>query len=181
MVCIDVTTIILCFLPAIYLTIILMISALSVISTIIVLDIYFNHDDEEPVPEWAQTLTRKFFIPVTCWHGNLPKCCSGEPVSPARDGDEEKSLTKLRPNSSKPNSASTIASRKTKLQNNGNIVEQDDNYGRKVMYATEPHKAYKWKEIALVLDRFFLYVFVILVVTASVVTLSLLISEYNSY
>ena len=156
-----------------------MISALSVIFTIVVLDIYFNHDEEEPVPEWAQNLMRKVLVPVTCWKGNCRTCCSGKPVSPAKDGDVEKSLTKLQANSSKPNSA--MKGRANPLKN-GNVVQPEDQYGkRESAYATEPETAYKWKEIALVLDRFFMYIFVFLVLTTSIVCLSLLISAYNMY
>ncbi|WAR09725.1 ACHB-like protein, partial [Mya arenaria] len=56
-------------LTATYLTIILMLSNLSVIFTIVVLDIYFNHDDDEAPPDWLQKFTKYFLVNITCWKG----------------------------------------------------------------------------------------------------------------
>ncbi|WAR09698.1 ACHE-like protein, partial [Mya arenaria] len=50
-----------------YLTIILMLSTLSVIFTIVVLDIYFNHDDDEAPTDWLQKFTKYFLVKITCW------------------------------------------------------------------------------------------------------------------
>ena len=163
------------FLTAVYLTIILMISALSVIFTIVVLDIYFNHDDEEPVPEWTQNLTRKFLVRVTFWKGHRPWCCCQDQVSPT-DDETEKSMTRLSQINSKPNSATN----KRKLPFDGMDVYPGNNYKDKVPAKTD-EQMYQWKEIALILDRFFMYIFMFTVVTVSVVCLSLLVAAYNNY
>jgi len=46
-----------------------MLSTLSVILTIIVLDVYFNHDDDESPPIWLQKFTKCFLVKITCWKG----------------------------------------------------------------------------------------------------------------
>ena len=43
------------------------------------------------------------------------------------------------------------------------------------------NKVYTWKEIALLMDRCFLFAFIFLVVTASIVCLALLASAYHMY
>ena len=152
-----------------------MISTLSVIFTIVVLDIYFNHDEEEPVPEWTQKFTRNFLVPITCWRGNSPTCCTAEKVSPADADDHSKSLTKLNVTESKPN---TPPKGRTELETNGRIRYPDDKY-KNCFSGLESERKYKWKEIALILDRCFMYIFIFLVVTASILCLSLLISANN--
>ena len=165
------------FISAVYLTIILMISALSVIFTIVVLDIYFNHDEEEAVPEWAQKFTRSFLVPITCWKGNCPTCCSGEQVSPAVDDDKSKSMTRLNATSSKPSSP---RKGRNKSESNGGMSYPDDKY-RDSLSGVLSEQKFKWKEIALILDRFFMYIFIFLVVSVSIICISLLISAYSSY
>lgn len=160
---------------SVYLTIILMISALSVIFTIVVLDIYFNHDDEEPVPDWTQNLTRKFLVRITFWKGHRPTCCCRDQVSPT-DDETEKSMTRLSQMNSKPNSET----KKMKLPLDGMDVYSGSKYKDNISAKTE-EQTYQWKEIALILDRFFMYIFMFTVIIVSVVCLSLLVAAYNNY
>ena len=55
-----------------------MVSALSVICTIIVLDVYFKTEDDTEVPEWLQK-----FVRVTCWNA---KVFCGAKISPVSEG-----------------------------------------------------------------------------------------------
>ena len=174
-----------------------MISTLSVIFTIFVLDIYFNHDDEEPVPEWAQKLTRSVLAPVACWHVT---CCSNRQISPATD-DEIKSESTVATDTSNSktkfvndtNSRTKFANVKgtnlpTKLPRttksvthmNGKVPEEK--YVREVSSVSSiGERNYKWKEIALILDRCFMYVFIFLVAIPSIVCLALMVAKYSEY
>ena len=77
---------------------------------------------------------------------------------------------------SKPNSAT----KKTKLPLDGMAGYPGDSYKDKFSTKTD-EQMYKWKEIALILDRFFMYTFIFLVATVSIVCLSLLVAAYNNY
>ncbi|XP_052231622.1 acetylcholine receptor subunit beta-like isoform X1 [Dreissena polymorpha] len=137
-----------------YLTIILMLSTLSVVFTIVVLDIYFNHADDETPPSWLQNLTRHFLVKVTCWKGVT--CCSKPKVSPGGDGEiltlneiTEKSETKDK---------WALDDERSKVAEGVGI------------------KFFSWKEVALILDRFFMHTFIFLVASSTVICMIILSS-----
>ena len=86
-------------------------------------------------------------------------------------------MTRLSQMNSKPNSAT----KRMKLPLDGiDHGYSDDKYEDNLPTKTDEQK-YQWKEIALILDRFFMYIFMFTVVIVSVVCLSLLVSAYNNY
>ncbi|XP_052812696.1 acetylcholine receptor subunit beta-like isoform X1 [Mya arenaria] len=146
-----------------YLTIILMLSTLSVIFTIVVLDIYFNHDDDEAPTDWLQKFTKYFLVKITCWKGGA--CCRQGKVKPSNVSDSRIALVDL-DKVIDDNIDRYSPGRKVALP------EDDDDNDEKNKKPEERH--YSWKEVALILDRFFMYLFVFLVVTVTVVCLSIL-------
>lgn len=160
---------------AVYLTIILMISTLSVIFTIFVLDIYFNYEEEEQVPDWAQKLTRNFLAPLACWH---VRCGGRRQISPAADEDMKSEATV-----SKVNPKLSNNSRRPTTQMNGKVkILPDEKLGREESTASSvEERTYKWKDVALILDRCFMYLFIFLVGIPSIVCLALMIAQYQEY
>ena len=158
-----------------------MISALSVVFTIFVLDIYFNYEEEEQVPDWAQKLTRSVLAPIACWH---TKCGSRRQVSPAayeeKDSEEKNSVNSHMANNtnSHNNRLKPAAKRREKVK-----ILPDKKLGREesVVSSDEEERQYKWKDIALILDRCFMYLFMLLVGIPSLICLALIVAHYHNY
>ena len=51
----------------------------------------------------------------------------------------------------------------------GDVIVDDEEDGNKI---------YSWKEVALILDRFFMYLFVVLIVGATLICLAIMGSKY---
>ena len=157
-----------------------MISTLSVIFTVVVLDVAFNHEEEEKVPEWAQILTRAFMAPIACWH---VKCCGNRQITPMRD--EEMIPIKAAPNGNNNNEDTPNKANKSPYIN-GKVKMQEENSERKkspwcCCSNNGQKRVYTWKEIGLIMDRCFMYIFIALVTIPSIVCLSLLIAKYAEY
>ncbi|WAR09727.1 ACHB-like protein [Mya arenaria] len=128
-------------LTATYLTIILMLSTLSVIFTIVVLDIYFNHDDDEAPPDWLQKFTKIFLVNITCWKGE--GCCRKGKVKPSNGSDSRIALVDL----------DNVKDAKTRINSpSRKVALTDDDRENK----NPEDKIFSWKEVALILDRFFM-------------------------
>ena len=161
-----------------------MISTLSVIFTVVVLDVAFNHEDEEEVPEWAQKLTRYFMAPIACWH---VKCCGNDKkVSPATDEEMES----VGPTSKDQNSNVKISNKTKNTPHmnvltpnmNGDVKTHDQNLEREASSVPfRGKRKYTWKEIALIMDRCFMYIFIVLVIVPSIVCLALMVAKYSEY
>ena len=145
---------------SLYLMIILALSALSVILTIFVLDVYFKSDDKT-VPDWLQSLTHGFLVRVTCWNDT---CLSQSKVAPKCDKatDESNAFDILRE-----------ASEVDHSEKNKGDFESGNNGNKRQM---EPMGKYKWKEIAQMLDKCFLCAYILLFVIATIVCLAVLAS-----
>ena len=134
-----------------------MMSALSVVFTIIVLDVYFNSDEDDEVPDWLQKFTRTFLVRITCSKGT---CSRRKQISPTNDSQENIFV-------------------KDSLKNGkpfGN--ENGDGHFDSNKHNESDKKVYTWKEIALLLDKFFVILFISLVSIVSVVCLSILASAW---
>ena len=145
---------------SLYLMIILALSALSVILTIFVLDVYFKSDDAT-VPDWLQSLTHGFLVRVTCWNDT---CLSQSKVAPKCDKatDESNAFDILRE-----------ASEVDHSEKNKGDFESGNNGNKRQM---EPMGKYKWKEIAQMLDKCFLCAYILLFVIATIVCIAVLAS-----
>ncbi|XP_060571964.1 neuronal acetylcholine receptor subunit beta-2-like [Ruditapes philippinarum] len=155
-----------------YLTIIFMLSTLSVIFTIVVLDIYFNHDDDEEPPRWVQTMTRLLLVKISMWKGE--RCCKKKKVSPKNKSSElSLSTVKLPLDGVEPfdSNAKTRYRGKNSDVVEVNHLEGDDDADE------DEIKIYSWKEVALILDRCFMYLFILLVIVTSIVCLGILASK----
>ena len=152
---------------SVYLTIILVLSALSVILTIFVLDVYFKPDDDN-VPNWLQSLTRGFLVRVTCWNA---KCCyqgkQGK-VTPASEKATpvgEKNVSKV----------SQEADELSHFEKDKNAVGYDT-------VGSSPHQEidekFCCKEIAQMLDMCFMYTYILLFVITTAICLGVLVSAY---
>ncbi|KAL4217015.1 hypothetical protein ACF0H5_023471 [Mactra antiquata] len=149
-----------------YLTIILMLSTLSVIFTIVVLDIYFNHSDDEEPPTWFQKFTRIFLVRFAMWKGH--GCCQKtkvDNVPSAEDGLNTEHKINTPGNTSFAFSKSNTVLEKEAIKN-------DDSTGSE---SSEPECIYSWKEVALILDRCFMYLFIFAVVVTTLICLVILI------
>lgn len=149
-----------------YLTIILMLSTLSVIFTIVVLDIYFNHDDDEEPPSWIQSLTRNFLVKMSMWKGT--RCCKKQTVQPSGDIIITSSCEKLPLEEIEGDNNAKNRYRPRKTDEQG----ETENEGG------EKKRMYSWKEVALIIDRCFMYLFIFLTVVVTVVCLAILASKY---
>lgn len=134
---------------SIYLAIILLLSALSVVGTIIVLDIYFNHQDDEDIPGWLQTLARVVLVRMAMWKG--ASWCRKARVHPN-------------------DFANTPANTKFNIRK-GKWIEEPSLTKNGV-----DKERLSWKEIALIMDRCFMYIFVFSTVICTVTCISILIS-----
>lgn len=151
-----------------YLTIILMLSTLSVIFTIVVLDIYFNHEDDDQPPAWLQSFTRIFLVRMSMWKGT--SCCKRQTVSPG-DGVAEINISSLQdklPITDIDGDVNENKLFKPKTFNNLDVNTKEED---------EDVNMYSWKEVALILDRCFMYLFIFLTVVVTVVCLAILIAK----
>ncbi|XP_045178295.2 acetylcholine receptor subunit beta-like isoform X2 [Mercenaria mercenaria] len=152
-----------------YLTIILMLSTLSVVFTIVVLDIYFNHDDDEEPPRWVQTLTRVFLVKMSMWKGE--KCCRRLKVNPKERSTLTASTVKLPLDDMAHDTNAKTRFRGTHME----LVDVDQS--EPDQQDEDDVKLYSWKEVALILDRCFMYLFIFLVLVTTVVCLGILASK----
>ena len=147
---------------SIYLSIILVLSALSVVLTIFMLDVYFK-SEEDTVPDLLQSFTHSFLVRVTCWNAT----CSSQ--------------GKVVPN---PNDVIAVSNAFKALRDTSELDNVDS--GKKIERnnANRSHqelkRTYNWKEIALMLDKCFMYIFILLVMIITVVFLAVLGLEYKS-
>ena len=148
---------------SLYLTIILVLSALSVILTIFVLDVYSKPSDAS-VPDWLQSFTRGFLVRVTCWN---VACTSKAKVAPkcVKASAESNNFNILR-------EASEI-----------DHFQRDKCSFESGIHDTKPqreaNRMFNWKEIAQMLDKCFVYTYVLLFMIATTVCLGVLVSAYN--
>ncbi|KAK3582644.1 hypothetical protein CHS0354_001690 [Potamilus streckersoni] len=144
---------------SIYLTIVLCLSVLTVILTIVVLDLYFNIEEDD-VPVWLKRLTHHVLIKFSCWKRNT--CCrlKIQPIEKEHVISSNKDITEL----TAINAVDIARGRKKKLDTTN----------------TEQSKIpeYTWKEIALIIDKFLLALFSILVLLTTVITLTILGTHY---
>ncbi|XP_053385791.1 acetylcholine receptor subunit beta-like [Mercenaria mercenaria] len=146
-----------------YLTIILMLSTLSVVFTIVVLDIYFNHDDDEEPPRWVQTLTRVLLVKMSMWKGE--KCCRKPKVNPQKRSTLTASNSKLPLDDMAHDANARPRFRGTHME----LMDVDQPvHGHQ---KEDDVKLYSWKEVALIMDRCFMYLFIFLVLVTTVVCL----------
>ena len=146
---------------SIYLSIILVLSALSVVLTISMLDVYFK-PEEDTVPNWLQSFTHSFLVRVTCWNAT---CSSqGKVVPNSNDVIAVSNASRVLRDTSE---LDNVDSGKKIGMNNANRSHQ------------ELKRTYNWKEIALMLDKSFMYIFILLVVIITVVSLAVLGLEYK--
>ncbi|KAL3855537.1 hypothetical protein ACJMK2_014744 [Sinanodonta woodiana] len=140
---------------SIYLAIILCLSALAVILTIVVLDLYFNIEGDD-VPAWLNWFTHHVMVNFSCWKRTT--CCNER----NRITPKDKKQVLPSSNTDLKLGASQVAN--AELGKNWNLTfdtsSADDN----------TILEYSWKEIALIMDKCFLYIFTFLVLLATLVT-----------
>lgn len=127
-----------------------MVSALSVIFTIFVLDVYFKTEDGTEVPERLQKFTRGFLVRVRCWH---TKVSSGAKISPVSEDWTRFNMTPDDTwNDKKINNKYGDDNIDTKISE---IEARSDKEQRlKAERAGLGNICYTWKEIALMMDIF---------------------------
>ncbi|KAL3855540.1 hypothetical protein ACJMK2_014747 [Sinanodonta woodiana] len=146
---------------SIYLAIVLCLSVLTVILTIIVLDLYFNVEDDD-VPDWLKRLTHHVLIKFSCWKRNTCGRAKSkvQPIEKDHVISSEKDITEV-------TAINDVDIAKGKIRE---------------IYATNTEQSkipeYTWKEIALIIDKFLLTLFAILVLLATVITLTLIGTHY---
>ncbi|KAK3582647.1 hypothetical protein CHS0354_001694 [Potamilus streckersoni] len=138
-----------------YLAIILCLSALAVILTIIVLDLYFNIEGDD-VPAWLNRFTHHVMVRFSCWKGTT--CYNGR-------------------NRVTPTNKKQVLLSSNAVLNLGDsqIADQELEKKRKLSFdkTTDDENTvleYSWKEIALIMDKCFLYIFLFLVLLATLIT-----------
>ncbi|XP_060578786.1 neuronal acetylcholine receptor subunit alpha-6-like, partial [Ruditapes philippinarum] len=148
-----------------YIACILFLQTLAVFLTVIYLDTYFNPDDK-PVPKWLHTITSSVLIKLACV-------------------DCSRINKKVSPNPSDMNNDSvTIPQHKSDYSKSEKIVSIEDYVGdrNEVWEADKPissDKEYSWKEIALLLDKVTMYIYLSLVTTLTVVTACVMLVHYG--
>ncbi|KAL3855538.1 hypothetical protein ACJMK2_014745 [Sinanodonta woodiana] len=155
---------------SIYLTIILCLSALTVILTNVVLDLYFNIEGDD-VPAWLNRFTYNVMVKFSCWKGTT--CCSRRNrVTP---NDEDKGISSNR--ILKLNVPVGDLSRNAKASNEDQVKESKMSLDTAFTDdGTIPE--YTWKEIALIIDKCLLYLFMIFVFLATSITFTILGVNY---
>ena len=149
---------------SLYLTSILVLTALSVILTIFVLGVYFKSDDVT-VPNWLQSFTRIFIVRVAC--SNIT-CSSQGKVAPDSDkATGESNAFKILQESSAMDHC----------EKENKSMEPVFNVNTPL---PEAKRVYNWKEIAQMLDKCCMYTYIILFVIATTVCLGVLGSARNS-
>ncbi|KAK3582645.1 hypothetical protein CHS0354_001691 [Potamilus streckersoni] len=154
-----------------YLAIILCLSALTIILTIVVIDLYFNIEGDD-VPAWLNRFTHHVMVKFSCWKGTT--CCSGKNrVTPT---DEDKGLSSSR--MILKLTVSDSAKLRDKEAANEDL-EKESKLSLDTTFSDESTiTEYSWKEIALIMDKCFLYIFMILVFLTTTITFIILGVNY---
>jgi len=170
-------------LTALYLALILCLGSLSVICTIIVINTYFRSDEEEPMPKSYRMLTM-FLARLTC-HKGYAWCFTFKPtkVNPEIELDVKIETT------------GTISSNTTKHKNE--TKRKKGKIGSTALmpepvhaieaspaspspFAAEKETPPSWKELALLLDKFFFSFFIIVILTSSCALVGIIMGEWMS-
>ncbi|XP_053385420.1 neuronal acetylcholine receptor subunit alpha-3-like isoform X1 [Mercenaria mercenaria] len=136
-----------------YLASILLLQTLAVLLTVIYLDIYFT-PEEHPVPRWLQFMTSSCLAKVIC-----KECCC-----------RKSSTTIVLPRKMEAKNS------KTDDQTKGDIKEAWTNEEETKVYK----RRYSWKEIALMLDKCTMYIYLICVTGFTITCFTLMVRHYNS-
>ncbi|XP_060590873.1 neuronal acetylcholine receptor subunit alpha-6-like [Ruditapes philippinarum] len=148
-----------------YIACILFLQTLAVFLTVLYLDTYFNPDDK-PVPKWLHVVTSSVLIKLACV-------------------DCSRKNKKVSPNPSDMNNDSgTVPQHKSDYNKSEKIVsiednEEDKNGVREANESTPSDKEYSWKEIALLLDKVTMYIYLSLVTALTVVTACVMLVHYG--
>lgn len=154
--------------PATYLASILLLQTVAVFLTVIYLDMYFR-PVEKPVPRWVQTFA-SCLARIVC----AESCCkSREKISPNSSSDvieingSEKHNDKVPPIEKKR--------RKSWFLNDNHDDVTDD-------VDDDDTNKYSWKDIALMLDKLTMYIYLLLVISFTGATFTVMVCNYsNSY
>ncbi|KAJ8308081.1 hypothetical protein KUTeg_012955 [Tegillarca granosa] len=133
-------------------TLTLGLGTISVICTIIVLEVYHHTEDDE-IPPWLQRLSRDCLAYLVCW--KKKSCCSSRKrVRPETQQDFNKIYVKEKP----PISQDEVVSEYNELPNTDNLVT--------------------WQDIAAILDKFFFASYMVIILISSLVLWSLVVVHY---
>ena len=147
-----------------YIASILFLQTLAVFLTILYLDTYFNPEDK-PVPRWLQTITSSVLSKLACV-------------------DCKKKNRTVSPNSMViSDNKRTDSPKRSDTKKNENIVSIEEYIEDKVE-VWDDHKSdvtdrqYSWKEIALLLDKVTMYIYLIFVTGFTVITTCIMLVHY---
>ncbi|XP_045179645.2 neuronal acetylcholine receptor subunit alpha-3-like [Mercenaria mercenaria] len=136
-----------------YLASILFLQTLSVLLTVIYIDVYFT-PDTTPVPKWVQSVTSSCLSKLACV-------------------DCGRTTTKVFPKNMDMNKEKKIASVEdydTEINEAWAYDEDEEEFG----------KQYSWKEIALLLDRVTMYIYLVLVTGFTVASMGVMLHHYHT-
>ncbi|XP_053385793.1 acetylcholine receptor subunit beta-like [Mercenaria mercenaria] len=139
-----------------YLATILLLQTIAVLLTVIYLDIYFTADDK-PVPNYLLTMS-SFLEKIT----SLNRCKKRNKVADNSEGKNDPLTEDL--------DDKTDANEK-RLEKMKEWEDEEDDATR---------KEFTWKEVALLLDKITLYIYLIVVTVLTVAFVSVMVDHYNS-
>ncbi|XP_041350962.1 neuronal acetylcholine receptor subunit alpha-7-like [Gigantopelta aegis] len=140
----------------IYITIVVILNALSVLATLLSLDIYFR-DEKTRIPDWLRKLTTDVMMPFACWGG----CCQGK---------SNKISSKKAANLAGYQNKASYAVKDAKMNENTSMEMRLSSEGEEMDELT-------WGKIAKVLDACFLRISVGIIIIITVIIFGLLHSQ----
>lgn len=168
---------------AVYLALTLSLGSLSVLCTIIVLNVYFRSDVEEPIPGWLKKLTLNVLMRVVCYKH---KCCCyrsrSTKVHP--DGDQEPAQVIMV--LEKQDDADQARNRKTSKKGiKKDAVISPEPATSSVRQAPvysivmeDYDQTLTWKELSVVLDRLFFVLFMSTIILSTALLLYAILAEW---
>ncbi|XP_033733505.1 acetylcholine receptor subunit beta-type unc-29-like [Pecten maximus] len=173
------TSVTVCYL-SLYLALTLSLGSMSVLCTILVLNVYFRSDEDEPMPGWLKRLTLKVLARIASYKN---KCCcftfndtkihpvnetpSTEPVSVMLQEVEQPDLVK------KPNR------RRSKHQDEIPLEPASPTpSSTRALITIMDETDLTWKELSIILDRLFFVIFMSVILLSTTGLFYLILGEW---
>ncbi|XP_021364827.1 neuronal acetylcholine receptor subunit beta-2-like [Mizuhopecten yessoensis] len=176
------TSVTLCYL-SLYLALTLSLGSLSVLCTIVVLNVYFRSDVDEPIPGWLKQLTSKVLMRVACYKNNC--CCvrmNDIRIHPASEisSTEQGSLV-LQEVEQADITKKTVRKRNKKLDEQpleSASISPSSSTAILMVEEAGDDLDLTWKELAVILDRLFFLLFMSTILLSTATLFYLILGEW---
>ncbi|XP_069118205.1 acetylcholine receptor subunit beta-type unc-29-like [Argopecten irradians] len=174
------TSITICYL-SLYLALTLSLGSLSVLCTILVLNIYFRSDEDEPMPRWLKNLTLKVLMRVVCYKD---KCCcvpfNDVRIHPANESPSPEPQSVTLPEVEQPDLAKNNTRKRNKKQEEIPLesTSASSTSSLLTLVETNDNSNITWRELSITLDRLFFLLFMSVIIFATALLFYLILGEW---